>query len=299
MVVGAAVGAGFSAFESIYYMFKYIVVWQDVFAANGIYANFWDVFHMEGMAGDVFKAFLTSRFIGGFAGHTTWCAGYTGAIALHMKNSKLSGESFMNSDFILAFVGAFITHYINNSDEIWNALGIKSDLGAVIFEIVLSIVEWFILLYILRRCLYQAVSLGRYQSGDGMGYTQAVGAMNSGAAYAQAQMAAAASVAKITVVCISGAIKGAVWQSTGANALTIGREEGNVFKIPQNVQGISRQHCIIRYTATGWIVKDLNSTYGTLVNHVRLAPGAEQPLREGDVIYLAGDNQAFRVTYQA
>ena len=115
---------------------------------------------------------------------------------------------------------------------------------------------------------------------------------------ARAQMAAA-NAAKITVMGSEGAFRGAVWQSTGGEQLTIGRGDGNVFKIPENVAGISRQHCIIKYTANGWVITDLNSSYGTSINQVKLAPGVEQPLREGDIIYLGSSGQAFKISYKS
>ena len=166
-----------------------------------------------------------------------------------------------------------------------------------IFKIGLDIVEWLVLLFILRKCLYQAVVRGRYQSGEGIGYTEAVGSMG-GEIAANAQMAAA-NAARITVMSVEGAIKGAVWQSNGGETLSIGREEGNTFKIPSNVAGISRKHCIIKYSSGRWVIVDLNSSYGTSVNRVKIPANTEQPLREGDIIYLGGSGQAFKVSYKS
>lgn len=300
LIIGGAVGAGFAAFESAQYVFNYMSSIQDYFAAQyGTYLPMSQLFNDPEASKLIFKFFIQNRFIIGFGTHTVWCASYTAAVTLHMNKSKLSTESFFNLDFLLMFAGAFITHYVNNSDEIHNALGIQDTFGYVIFAIALVVIEWFILFYIMKRCLYQAVSRGRYQSGEGIGYTQAVGAMQNDFSGANAQMAAAFDApAKITVVCINGSLKGAVWQSSGRESLTIGREEGNIFRLPSDVAGISRQHCLIRFVAGRWTIKDLNSSYGTYINKVKLAPGEEQKLREGDIIYLANSSQAFKVTYQ-
>lgn len=279
LVLGAAAGAGFGAFESVWYTMNNTVL-------SGDY--------------NVAKFFFTWRFIGGFGMHTVWCAGYSGAVALNTKKSKLSGESILNMDFLIMFAAAIVTHYINNSSDVYQAIGMIEDDGSVntavvvIFQIALVVIEWFVLLYIIRKSLYQVVSLGRYHSGEGIGYTEAVGNL------AGAQMAASvAGTSKITVVGMSGALRGAVWQSTGGDVLTIGRDDGNRFKIPSNVAGISRQHCVIKQTANGWVITDLNSSYGTSVNQVRIAPGTEQPLREGDLIYLGGSEQSFKVSFQS
>ena len=278
IVIGGAVGAGFSAFESISYVFSNLMSTGD----------------LTGMA----KFYFQSRFLGAFAGHLTRAAAITGAVTLHAEKNKITLSSFLNSDFIIMIVATITTHFINNSDDVHIALNLDTEMKYYIFKTGLDIVEWFVLLYILRKCLYQAVARGRYASGEGIGYTQAVGAIG-GQMAANAQMAAAASVARITVMSVDGAIKGAVWQSNGGEVLTIGRDDGNVFKLPPNIGGISRKHCVIKYTSNGWVVVDLNSSYGTSVNQVKIPPNTEQPLREGDVINLGGSGQAFKISYKS
>lgn len=284
LVIGAAVGAGFGGFESVWYTLGNTLLLGNL---------------------DIAKFFLMNRFIGGFGMHTVWCAGYTAALALHTKKSKISGESFLNADFAIMFAGAVLTHFLNNNDATWTTLGAVEDDGSlneavyIMIQIGLRVIEWLILLYIIKRCLYQVVSLGRYQSGEGIGYTEAVGNLANNMAGVQ-MAASVAAPSRITVVCMSGALRGAVWQSSGTgDSLTIGRDDGNRFKIPSNVAGISRQHCVIKYSANGWTITDLNSSYGTSVNQVRLAPGTEQPLREGDVIYLGGSEQSFKISYNS
>lgn len=283
LVIGAAAGAGFGAFESVWYCLQYTL----------LIGNY-----------DIPKFFLQSRFIGGFCMHTVWCAGYTAAVALNSKKSKISLESFLNTDFAIMFVAAIGTHFLNNSDKFWDTIGAVNDDGTaneMVFylgQIGLAIVEWLVLLFMIKKCLYQVVVMGRYKSGEGIGYTEAVGNLGNNMSGAQSA-ATIAGPSRITVVGMSGALRGAVWQSTGGDVLSIGRDDGNRFKIPSNVAGISRQHCIIKLTANGWVITDLNSSYGTSVNQVRLAPGTEQPLREGDVIYLGGSEQSFKISFNS
>ncbi len=51
--------------------------------------------------------------------------------------------------------------------------------------------------------------------------------------------------------------------------------------------GVSRRHLVLVVAPGGLIVTDLDSTNGTTVNGVSLAPGAEQALRAGDVVRMA------------
>jgi pSer/pThr/pTyr-binding forkhead associated (FHA) protein len=51
-----------------------------------------------------------------------------------------------------------------------------------------------------------------------------------------------------------------------------------------NSPSVSRQHCLLRVTAEGVLIRDLASTNGTLVNGTRLV--GERPLTDGDLVQL-------------
>ena len=63
---------------------------------------------------------------------------------------------------------------------------------------------------------------------------------------------------------------------------TIGRADTNVVVLDH--ANISRSHFEIRIDGSGVQIADMNSVNGTLVNDVRLAPHAWQPLHPGDRI---------------
>lgn len=63
---------------------------------------------------------------------------------------------------------------------------------------------------------------------------------------------------------------------------TIGRDEGNDLVL--DADGISRYHTRIICTPAACTVTDLESTNGTFLNQVRLAPNTPQPLRNGDTL---------------
>lgn len=214
---------------------------------------------------DIFGDILKNELIRGIyslGGHTLFCAPYMAAVALHMKENKLNRECFLNKDFVLTFGCSFLMHLI------WNW-----DLGVWQIKCIFVIaVLWFNALYIARKCFRQVVEAGRNHAGD--------------------EGIKAESVA---VQCIQGPLKGAVWQAGGGESLLIGRSPLCEIRIPANASGISRQHCSIGQSASGWTIRDLNSAYGTFVNDEKLVPGMEYTLRSGEIFYLGGRGCAFRV----
>lgn len=274
VIIGAAVGAGFSAFESAQY------------ALMGENSGLYGAMYM----------YVYSRLIGAFGTHTLWCASYSGGYALACKKGKMQGGAFLDMDFLIMFIGAVALHFSWNAFATYSSEKGLDRLVTTAAFIGFILLQWLLVLYIVKKCLHQVIAPAGYTSGSAQAYAPAQ--MAAASAQAAGVAASVPGTPKLTVVCVDGAIKGAVWQSMMSETLTIGREEGNVFKIPGNVAGISRQHCIIQYTDQGWAVRDLNSTYGTSVNGVKLAPGQFYILREGDIIQLAQTNQTFRVTYQ-
>jgi HD-GYP domain-containing protein (c-di-GMP phosphodiesterase class II)/pSer/pThr/pTyr-binding forkhead associated (FHA) protein len=78
---------------------------------------------------------------------------------------------------------------------------------------------------------------------------------------------------------ISGDIKGKVWEhDTILRAGRLGSLE-----IVLDDSSVSRQHAELHGGATGWIVRDLQSTNGTFVNGMRLA-AEDRPLHSRDIV---------------
>ena len=252
LIIGAAVGAGFGIFESISYAF-------DSGNIVGVMVN------------------QVMRGVFSLGGHILYAAPYSAALALAIrKKGKLTWGCFVDRDFLITFAASVVLHFM------WNAqFG-----GALVLYakcVIIIIVLWIILLYILRKCLNEMVSIGTYHSGSGysMGETAPV---NGSVA------------ASIQVVCVAGALRGAIWQSTGSEVLYMGRESGNQFRFPPSTAGISRFHCSIQKTQQGWTLIDTNSSYGTYVNGGnKVVPGIEHALRDGDIIYIASSENAFQI----
>lgn len=264
LVIGAAVGAGFGGFESAQYAYN-VVDWS---AVGGFYI--WQ---------EAFEAIVQSELIRGIlalGGHTLFCAPYTAAVALHMKNSKFDSDCFLNKDFGITFGCSFAMHFI------WNS---NFGLGYIQYILVIAVL-WFSTLYITRKCFRQVVEAGRYH-----GSRRAVWEVEKG--YLCPPETAAK---RMIVQCVSGPAKGAVWQPRSGETLVFGRDPDCSVFLSGNVAGISRKHCSIQKTQQGWTIRDLNSSYGTYVSGSgKLAPGIDRRLHSKEVFYLGGKGCAFRV----
>lgn len=234
LVIGAAVGTGFSAFETLQY----------------------------GMNYGLMTVFI--RMLYAIVGHTLYSAPYAAAIALHTKNSKLSTESFFNTDFAITFMAAFLEHMF------WNS---SIPLPYLIRFPIMLVCIWFVTLYITRKCLQQAVVMGTGSSFEHIGLTQFT----------------RDAVTNPFIMQVSGVGMGRVYPVSG-QGVKIGRNPSCNFLI-HNTPGISREHCMVQFDPgrQEFLVYDLNSMYGTFLNNgAKISPGQPVFLRSGDEFSLAG-----------
>jgi predicted component of type VI protein secretion system len=70
-----------------------------------------------------------------------------------------------------------------------------------------------------------------------------------------------------------------LWPLEGSR-LEVGRHEANGLVLGDT--SVSRMHAVLEHHPAGWIIRDLDSRNGTLVNQKRLV--VERPLRSGDEI---------------
>lgn len=92
---------------------------------------------------------------------------------------------------------------------------------------------------------------------------------------------------------------------TGSEVIRVGRysERDNQPNVPPNVPSaapvgfkskvVSRRHCEFWYEGGKWYIKDVKSSSGTFLNHIRLSPpGTESkpfPINDGDIVQLGID----------
>ena len=259
LVVGAAVGAGFGGFESINYGLEF------------------------GTGTALYRAFLA------VGGHALFCASYTAAIALHSPKGKLDIKSFCNRDFAVTFLVSTASHFLWNSgiDEYMYFLSYinaeKFSKIAASYETMeeltlalrrihtfvmaaVIILLWCSCIYILRKCLKQIVEAGRGQ--------------------------AAAAVIRLQFV--SGPLNGRTFECSGSSPIHIGKNPECELVIP-DVGGVSRRHCMLHYGNGQWMIQDLNSSYGTMVNGQRINMTVDFRLNVGDRVSLGSENVSFAV----
>ena len=311
LVIGAAVGSGFSAFESIQYVF------------NG---------EMQGLLGGAFT-FVFSRLIGSFSGHTLYCAIYAAAIGISCfeKNRRFKLSCIMNKKVWVYFLLSCLFHMV------WNVVGmLAGGLIGYVLMIIQVAVQWAFLLKVIKKCLAQAVSVGDYVSGSGLGYyTQMANAQKNIDAFIQPQASSqgqaqqvlpiqpqqmnrpsneeykraqpvetpinrtpekhtyilGTSTKMMSISCIAGTLQGREWSGKEGTEFVFGRGSQCNVKFPSEVKSISREHCKICYSNDGWYIYDLNSTNGTYVNGMQIKPNIGQRLSGTAQVSLAKNNR--------
>ncbi|MBX5482007.1 MAG: FHA domain-containing protein [Myxococcaceae bacterium] len=92
------------------------------------------------------------------------------------------------------------------------------------------------------------------------------------------------------LVCTAGPRTGTEFPLSGDEEIIIGRATDIAISIPDT--SVSRRHCSVRPVGGGWMISDLGSGNGTLVNGERIE--AETALRNGDVITIGDTELTFQ-----
>ena len=269
ILIGGAVGVGFSAMESAGYALQIFDIGiQNAMGTNIIIRSMADI--------------LVRRGVLAIGGHVVWAALYGGALALIKGKGKMSPKCFANSLFWLTFSAAFLLHTAWNfsasylagklSDSLVASL-VKFEAGTVtqwVKYIVLIILAWLLLFYIMKKSIRQMVSV------DEMYHN-------------------AANSAEAVIQGVSGLLNGKTYMLTAGTPLIFGRrtEKCNVL-FKNETKGISSIHCKIKWYNGKVLIKDLGSTYGTWLNEgTRLEPNKYYELPDQGVFYLGSKENMF------
>lgn len=100
---------------------------------------------------------------------------------------------------------------------------------------------------------------------------------------------------RLVVECVRGPILG---QRVTGSCIKVGRSIADCdLAFPGDTHGVSRTHCELRAGPNGILLRDLGSSYGTMLSDNRRLPsGGSTVIRSGDVIFLGSEKIAVRVT---
>ena len=260
LVIGAAVGAGFAAFESAQY--AYDAYLEGIMQMNISY----DELLRHGVSmifvSDTLIPVLISivlRGIGAVCCHVLYCAPYSCVAALHIRDGN-PFAALSHMDFWAVFLLSCVVH------ALWNA-----PVGSLLLKLpAAAALLWLSSRYGVRRSFAQ-LSAGVATAGQGAG-----------------------SVTALRVQGVAGVHDGVAFALTKLEIL-IGSDADCHLSYPVGTPGISARHCKLLARHGQLYLADMGSHAGTYLNGVKLRPGNGYPLKAGDSFTLGSDEQAFTV----
>ena len=253
LLIGAAVGAGFAAFEDITYatskvlfpllvdVIKAILANPSVDTAIQLLEAFNKVFYERGT--DI----LILRAFGTLCGHVTYAAMEGGALAMVKGNNSFSPAHFFSPRFLLYLVAAMFLHFA------WNG-GFSEDGGLVPLIALtsmerlytqmaaLSIIAVLLVFTLIRQAIFQVLEVANTASTP------------APAAYDNTPM----------LLGTAGPLANALFPIE--RRITFGRDPAlcNVV-FPSGTPGVSRRHCVLESHSGGLYLMDLGSSSGTFL----------------------------------
>lgn len=257
LIIGAAVGTGFSIFESITY------------AMNQ--SSIENIVNVQLM-----RAVLSP------GGHIAYCAVYIAALLMSSPDGKIHFSSFISPGFFMSFIASSLAH------AVWNGIG-----GGLVYLVVIVAI-WALMLFWIRQCMLQVMAIGTATGGYCPSFYRQVNISPEKRSPEKRMRSWRQNEAvDVTVTCLNGSLSGKCW--SGKGVISMGREENCTVTLPPQSLGVSRHHCSIQKTDRGWTVRDLDSTYGTYLSSGKLLPGRDYEIRDGERIYLGSKENAFSI----
>ena len=206
LVIGAAVGAGFSAFESIMYVLE--EYGQNAILATSDVLNGYVVGEVG--IGDIVTYSMSQslsvvmiRLLPAIGGHIQYAVPYAAALTFGSGSGKSTGV--FTGRFLFAFALSCVIH------------GLWDSVNGLATIIVLILVMWGILLHWVNKCMKEVYEVGT---------------------------SPAASMPVIRW--LYGPFAGQNMTVMTGSSLHIGRSSGNQVIFPPDTVGVSRQHCVLR-----------------------------------------------------
>lgn len=257
LAIGAAVGAGFAAFESIQYAFNQLptIMVEDVIPAQIM------IFTFEGLIPVFVNVVL--RFVCAICGHVLYCAPYSCIVALNMEKSGDAKAALKDKCFVIVFAISFVMHMI------WNT-SVDGLIGLLVKLVIVTAILWGTTLFGVRRSFAQLAGKIQISTGGSqnlvMHRIQGTKGVHAGIAFS---------------------IKKAEIQ--------VGTDPNCQLTYPVNVAGIEKIHCKLLLQNGGLYLADLGTQDGTYLNNMKLKPMTGYLLKSGDIFALGTGGQEFVV----
>lgn len=274
LAIGAAVGAGFAAFESAQYAYReYAKAFAQTLGENfetsgdellNMMFSGWMWMDLVGYVRVTTVTLL--RALCAFHGHVMYCAPYASIAALYIGNGDTPKQAITRPAFLISFAISFFCHMG------WNYFSSEHFL---ITLVVITLVVWLNAQQAMRASFRQLVAKVPVSGG------QAVGA-------------AGTQTLNLTIQGISGVHGGVAFRMTRSEIL-VGSDQSCRLSYPVNTPGIAPQHCKLLQQNGGVYLADLGTPGGTWLNGSRCTPMKGYLLKSGDTFWLGSQDQSFRV----
>ncbi len=265
LVIGAAVGAGFAAFESMQYAYNTVIVLAFKMRAFNLVMNN-----------------IITRSIGAFGSHIFYCAPYACAMAIAMSKQINSNKDvnilsvLKDKLVIITFIVSCFAHGLWNSGLISlciDSFGLTGLLLTIISKAIFIIPLWWLCLKVLRISYAQLVDKIK-QTSSTSNYTK--------------------QSTKIIVQCLNGTHAGPAFSIVN-NEITVGTDASCKLTFPLSCSKIDKFHCKFVCQNGGIYLADLGSHYGTYLNGKKIKVGTGHLLKSGDVFCIGSEEEKFVV----
>ena len=257
LTVGAAVGAGFAAFESAQYAYNCLPQLQVSMGGIPVAAH---VLCLDKTVVYNVGINIVLRSVFSICGHVLYCAPYASLAACNMGKNGNLWSSFASRDFWVLFIVSCLCH------GVWNSM--PSLTANLVCCVVITIVLWFAALYAIRRSFSQLSA--NISAGSG-----------------------AQPLTSLRVQGIRGIHAGVSFTITHQE-IRIGSDVSCDLSYPVGLPDIAPVHGKLLVHNGALYLGDLGSSGGTQVNGVQVKPMTAILLKAGDRFTL-GRDQEFEV----
>lgn len=290
LLVGAAVGIGFTFFEATYYAIKVFPDAETTHTAASAFSTFVDIAKDQ----TIFRN--AGEF---FSGHFLYSACIGAALAAVKRDKPMSFGAIFNPYTLLWVCIAMLLHYVwNTFSVLYEAVtGGTVTMTVYVFQyIIYSVLGIALVFYHVRKGIKQVTDtvyanrVYSKPSKKAVGHTQAPYNVKTAPSAAPQTEAA-----NITLYGLDGVFRGQKIKIGYGEIIKIGKANTCQVKYGADAPGISREHCSILYNGD-IIVTDLSSSYGTFTaSGIRLKPYEATKLPDGSAFYLADKVNMFRI----